>query len=186
MAQVTQVIIRMYVCLFSHIQLFPPHRLQPTRLLCPWDFPGKNTGTVCHFLLQGIFPTQVLNWCLLHLLHWQADALPLCQLGSTTRDRVLCYNMREASCPLAGGRGRGMMLISALSLYHQACLSLWGVVLKLTWLFMRGKSWSMSSKTFTLPNSRAVAHSWFVYSTGQLITLSFLKHFLHLERDKLS
>ena len=29
-----------------------------TRLLCPWDFLGKNTGVGCHFLLQGIFPTQ--------------------------------------------------------------------------------------------------------------------------------
>ena len=29
-----------------------PHGLQPTRLLCPWDFPGKNTGVGCHFLLQ--------------------------------------------------------------------------------------------------------------------------------------
>ena len=28
------------------------------RLLCPWDFPGKNTGAGCHFLLQGIFPTR--------------------------------------------------------------------------------------------------------------------------------
>ena len=35
-----------------------PHGLQPTRLLCPWDFPGKNTGVGCHFLLQGIFLTQ--------------------------------------------------------------------------------------------------------------------------------
>ena len=39
-------------------------------LFCPWDFPGKNTGVGCHFLLQGIFPTQGSN---LHLLHWQAD-----------------------------------------------------------------------------------------------------------------
>ena len=29
-----------------------PHRRQPTRLLCPWDSPGKNTGMTCHFLLQ--------------------------------------------------------------------------------------------------------------------------------------
>ena len=29
-----------------------PHRLQPTRLLRPWDSPGKNTGAGCHFLLQ--------------------------------------------------------------------------------------------------------------------------------------
>ena len=31
-----------------------------------WDFPGKNTGVGCHFLLQGSFPTQGLNSCLLH------------------------------------------------------------------------------------------------------------------------
>ena len=29
-----------------------PHRHQPTRLSCPWDSPGKNTGVGCHFLLQ--------------------------------------------------------------------------------------------------------------------------------------
>ena len=29
-----------------------PHRWQPTRLPCPWDSPGKNTGVSCHFLLQ--------------------------------------------------------------------------------------------------------------------------------------
>ena len=39
------------------------------RLLCPQDFPGKNTGVACHFFLQGIFLTQGLNP---HLLHWQA------------------------------------------------------------------------------------------------------------------
>ena len=31
--------------------------------LCPWDFPGKNTGVVCHFLLKGIFPTQGSSPC---------------------------------------------------------------------------------------------------------------------------
>ena len=39
----------------------PPHGLGPTRLLCSWDFPGKNTGLGCHFLLQGVFLTQGLN-----------------------------------------------------------------------------------------------------------------------------
>ena len=32
-----------------------------TRLLSLWDFPGKSTGVGCHFLLQGIFPTQGLS-----------------------------------------------------------------------------------------------------------------------------
>ena len=36
----------------------------------------------CHFLLQGIFPTQGSNLHLLCLLHWQADSLSLCHLGS--------------------------------------------------------------------------------------------------------
>ena len=43
-----------------------PHGLSPARLLCPWDFPGKNTGVGCHFLLQGIFPNQGSNPGLLH------------------------------------------------------------------------------------------------------------------------
>ena len=38
-----------------------PHGLWPTRLLCSWDSPDKNTGVGCHALLQGIFPTQGLN-----------------------------------------------------------------------------------------------------------------------------
>ena len=37
---------------FSRVRLCDPHRRQPTRLPCPWDSPGKNTGVGCHFLLQ--------------------------------------------------------------------------------------------------------------------------------------
>ena len=36
-----------------------PHGLQPTRLLCPWDFPGKDTGVDCHFLLQGMMKLKL-------------------------------------------------------------------------------------------------------------------------------
>ena len=51
-----------------------PHGLQPTRLLRPWDFPGKSTGVGCISFSRGVFPTQGSN---LSLLHWQADSLPL-------------------------------------------------------------------------------------------------------------
>ena len=51
--------------------------LQPNRILCTWDSPGKNTGVSCHALLQGIFSTQESNFCLLCLLHWQAGSLQL-------------------------------------------------------------------------------------------------------------
>ena len=38
-----------------------PRGLQPARLPCPWNSPGKNTGVGCHALFKGIFPTQELN-----------------------------------------------------------------------------------------------------------------------------
>ena len=53
------------------------HGLWPARLLCPWNFPSKNTGVGCHFLLQGIFPSQGSNLSLLPFLPWQADSFPL-------------------------------------------------------------------------------------------------------------
>ena len=61
---------------FDSLQL---HSLGPAKLLCPWSFPGKNTGVDCHFLCLGIFPAQGSN---LHFLHWQADSLTPCHLGS--------------------------------------------------------------------------------------------------------
>ena len=41
-----------------------PHGLQPTRLLCPWDFPGKSTGVGCHCLLRPKFAgsSQIRNF----------------------------------------------------------------------------------------------------------------------------
>ena len=65
----------------SYISCLQPPGLQPTRLLRPWDSPGKNTGVGCHLLLQGIFPTQESNPRLLWLLHWQAGSLPLAPSG---------------------------------------------------------------------------------------------------------
>ena len=47
---------------------------QPTSLLCPWDFPGKNTRVGSHLLLQGISLTQGSDP---RLLHWQAKSLLL-------------------------------------------------------------------------------------------------------------
>ena len=48
-----------------------------------WDFPGKNTGVGCHFLLWGIFPTQGLNP---HLVSppLQVDSLPAEPSGKPT------------------------------------------------------------------------------------------------------
>ena len=53
-----------------------PCGLYPSRLLCPWDFPSKNFGVGCHFLLQGISLTQGWDLHLLCLLHGQVSSLP--------------------------------------------------------------------------------------------------------------
>ena len=49
------------------------------------DSPGKNTGVVCHALLQGIFPTQGSKPHLLQLLHWQ--------VGSLSPLDMICYQV---------------------------------------------------------------------------------------------
>ena len=68
----------------SRVWLFVALWTAHASLLCQWDFPGKGTGMGCHFLLQGIFPTQGLNLCLLrsstgrwilyHWRHWEASS----------------------------------------------------------------------------------------------------------------
>ena len=85
-----------------------PHGLSPTRLLCPWNFLGRNTGVGCHFLLQGIFPNQGLNHRLLCLLYWQADSLPLRHMGSPNL-RMRRVDSLEKTLRLGGigGRRRG-------------------------------------------------------------------------------
>ena len=76
-----------------------PHRRQPTRLPCPWDYPGKNTGVGCHFFLDGILksrdiilPTKVhigktlvfpvvlygcKSWTIKKTEHWRTDSFEL-------------------------------------------------------------------------------------------------------------
>ena len=63
-----------------------------TRLLCPCELPGKNTGVGCHFLLQGIFPTQGWNPC---LFHCQADSFTTVPPGKANTDQ--CSSSRSAS-----------------------------------------------------------------------------------------
>ena len=64
-----------------------------TRLLCPWDSPGKNTGVGCHAHLQGIFPTQGWN---LGLLHFRQILYCLSHQGSPGNKPVtkgqICYD----------------------------------------------------------------------------------------------
>ena len=78
----------MYACKVASVMSNSvwPYGLQPTRLLCPWDSPGKNPGVGCYTLLQGIFLTQVWNPGLLCLPNWQEGSLPLAPPGKPRSD----------------------------------------------------------------------------------------------------
>ena len=68
-----------------------PHRLQPTRLLCPWDSPGKNGGVGCHFLLPCMkvkSESEVTQSCL--TLHDPMDcSLPGSSVHGSFQARIL-------------------------------------------------------------------------------------------------
>ena len=71
-----------YVCVLSRIWLF----VIPWTVACQaplsMGFSRQEYWSGCHFLFQGIFPTQGSNPGLLHFLLWEVDSLPLCHLGS--------------------------------------------------------------------------------------------------------
>ena len=64
-------------------------------------FPGKHTGVSCHFLLQGIFPTQGSNPHLLWLLHRQGDSLLLSHQGSL---KCIYQTLNKGGLQSAGDR----------------------------------------------------------------------------------
>ena len=88
-------------CVLTCVRLFVSPWSEPSRLFCPWDFPGKNTGVGCHFLLQGIFLTQRSNSHLLCLRHWQMNSLPLSHQGFPYISS-LEYNPNPVSMMAAG------------------------------------------------------------------------------------
>ena len=82
----------MCVCVFSCSVI--SNSLQTHRLLCPWNFPGRNTVVGFHFLLQGFFPTQGSNLCLLLLLHWR-QMLYLCATWEALNFAELLLNIYQ-------------------------------------------------------------------------------------------
>ena len=85
--------------LLSCVRLFVFPWTVAHQILCPYNFPGKNTGVGCCFLFQHIFPAQGSNPCLLPLLHWQVDSLPLCNMGGPLTWKIFTkyYFVKEAN-----------------------------------------------------------------------------------------
>ena len=101
----------------------PMDCMQPTRLLCPWDFPGKSTGVGCHFLLHGFCYQQDSNpkllilalffpectqqsrcvnhaWCLIHLVLLSF----IYHLLNTTLWQALLGTVNDSCCPLSSSQ----------------------------------------------------------------------------------
>ena len=101
--------------------------LQPTRLLCPWNSPSKNTGVDSHSLLQRIFLIQASNlslpyyWQILYHLSHQGSPFPLKQEeGQTHQERMqnpkwfspslpIWASPKEASTPVPSKTGHGRL-----------------------------------------------------------------------------
>ena len=101
------------------------------RFFCPWDFPGKNTGVGCHFLLQGILPTQELN---LRLLHWQAGSLLFSPRGKLKLEDAAAVAAKSLqSCPtlcdpIDGGPPGSPVPGSSIHGIFQARVLEWGAI----------------------------------------------------------
>ena len=82
------------------------HEPQSARLLCPWDFPGKNTGVGCQCLLQGIFPTQdwthiscIGRWILYHTPPGKPHRVFLLFSHSVMPDSLQPHGLQHARLP---------------------------------------------------------------------------------------
>ena len=78
-------LIQVHVCMLSGWVMTSssnPMDCSPPSFSVHRIFQGRILQWGCYFLVQGIFSTQGLNLHVLHLLHWQADSLPLSHLGS--------------------------------------------------------------------------------------------------------
>ena len=83
-------------CVFNCVQLFVIPWNVALQAPLSMEFSGKNTAVGCHFLLQGIFPTQGSNP---GLLHCRRNLLPLSHLGSLLRSKLkLSLSVKGSGC----------------------------------------------------------------------------------------
>ena len=94
-----------------------PHRQQPTRLLCPWDSLGKNTGVGCHFLLQCMkvkSEREVAQLSLLLATPWTAAHQAPLSMG---------FSRREYWCGLPFPSPKGNLRAEANAVSKAKCVA---------------------------------------------------------------
>ena len=113
------------------------HRWQPTRLLRPWDSPGKNTGVGCHFLLQcmkGKSESEVAQSCL--TLHDPMDcSLPGSSVHGIFQARVLEWGAIAFSDPVCSLQPYFFLRVDVknIQMSMRICTSLWSHCLVSFW-----------------------------------------------------
>ena len=123
------------------------------------DFPGKNTGVGCHALLQGIFPTQGWNPCLLHLPALSGRFFITEPAGSpkqeyTAYQRNICPmrldSRSQLTCPGMGGSKPLNVSSSQMGRPHHCSIEPL-VVLTTAWLcFIKESPWPLSGLKFLI------------------------------------
>ena len=98
-----------------------PHGLQPTRLLCPWNSPGKNTGVGSYSLLQGIILTLDRTWS----LALQADSLPSETQGSPRLPNTVLIPVLEPATPAVAAPAAMNLTTVSMSLERALVWKLW-------------------------------------------------------------
>ena len=124
-----------------------PHGLYAARLLCPWDFTGKNTGVGWHFLLQGICLTRSASPSL------QAVSIPLSHQGSTVITLILFLPLPWTEKP------GGLQSIGSHRVRHE--WSDWVHTHSFS-LFLAGSS--SSTQMLHVRNSTAKSRTYFLYT----------------------
>ena len=167
------------------------HGLQPTRLICPWNVPGKNTIVGCHFLLQGIFQNQGANLHFLCLLHWQVDFfLLLSHLGSPQPIKSFCKQTIDSFFPMKeniaqlftdilklwwtsglqplleekqmGKKEALLLIVAIIQLWHYECLAIQSFN-----IFWRSKTMNNASYCLITKDNKYPSHRQFL-SLSQL------------------
>ena len=116
-----------------------PHRRQPTRLPCPWDTQGKNTGVGCHFLLQCM---KVKS---------QSEVVQSCP---TLRDPM--------DCSLPGSSVHGIFQARVLEWGAVTFSFTFSSLTELTWVWVDSRSWWWTGRPGVLQfmGSQGVIHDW--------------------------
>ena len=150
-----------------------PHRRPPTRLLCPWDSPGKNTGVGCHFLLQCMkvkSESEVTQSCPT-FSDLMDCSLPASSVHGIFQARILGFsNFRTTYSSYSTS-----VSVPVFKILHPPEMTLFFSVIKFIYRAWRSKNKSFLDLPFRFWKWLSISCSFL----GVIIFLKYLYHALH-------